>query len=261
MLHSSDYVSNLPLTVPKAHTVQVAEASTSSSKSPSCSSFKSTKNPPLSAFMNLPGPLNSYNTAFDTVQSILPTALIKVKSAYGKLLEARALLDSGSEVSFISHSLIKKVYIPRTYNKQVVNGLANMKIDLTKGTCTLQIAINHKSTINIIASKTRVTPLKQISLPCLELSGALFLCNLIKSFMVTLNQFKFNVYARTDFTIILAWPSEFPRSWKTFVANRCTEIEIIPRSQWNHISGSIYPSDCASRGISSHLVAWSCIFK
>lgn len=153
MLHPSDYVSNLPPTVPKVHAVQIAEASTSSSKPESSTNSlsKSKKNPPLTALMNLPAPLNSYNTAFGTVQSILPTALIKVKSANGKTFEARALLDSGSEASFVSHSFIEKIGVSRTYDRQVVNGLANTKVGITRGTCTLHVAINYESTINLNA--------------------------------------------------------------------------------------------------------------
>lgn len=58
-----------------------------------------------------------------------------------------------------------------------------------------------------------------------------------------------NVFAWTDSTITLAWIQKCPSTWKTFVANRVSEIqEATKPSSWRHISSSDNPADSASRG-------------
>jgi hypothetical protein len=68
--------------------------------------------------------------------------------------------------------------------------------------------------------------------------------------------------AWTDSTVVLAWLKSHPSRWKTFVANRVTEItDFLPFSVWGHVAGYENPADCASRGIDpsdlpSHSLWW-----
>ncbi|GFX42206.1 uncharacterized protein TNCV_849631 [Trichonephila clavipes] len=50
--------------------------------------------------------------------------------------------------------------------------------------------------------------------------------------------------------IVLSWLSSHPRKWKTFVANRTSEImEVLPTKHWRHVPSKENPADIASRGI------------
>ncbi|GFS75590.1 integrase catalytic domain-containing protein [Trichonephila clavipes] len=50
--------------------------------------------------------------------------------------------------------------------------------------------------------------------------------------------------------IVLSWLSGHPRQWKTFVANRTSEIiEVLPTKHWRHVPSKENPADIASRGI------------
>lgn len=112
------------------------------------------------------------------------------------------------------------------------------------------IACNGKVHVNLVASKSRIAPVKQVSIPRLELCGAVLLSKLLKEISEVLAIPKTNVHAWTDSSVVLAWLSSHPSKWKTFVANRVTEIlTTIDNSQWSHVKSEDNPADCASRGI------------
>ncbi|XP_029662783.1 uncharacterized protein LOC115235262 [Formica exsecta] len=49
---------------------------------------------------------------------------------------------------------------------------------------------------------------------------------------------------------MLAWVSQPPSRWKTFVANRVNDIQTrLPDVEWRHVPTEDNPADCASRGI------------
>ncbi|XP_047999655.1 uncharacterized protein LOC125236773 [Leguminivora glycinivorella] len=106
--------------------------------------------------------------------------------------------------------------------------------------------------VSLVSCKTKVSPIKQISIPRLELCGAVLLAKLLVEVSDVLEVDKTNIHAWTDSEVVLAWLSSHPSRWKTFIGNRCSEIlTATSRSQWSHVRSEQNPADCASRGISA----------
>ncbi|XP_072392165.1 uncharacterized protein [Diabrotica undecimpunctata] len=105
---------------------------------------------------------------------------------------------------------------------------------------------------NLISSKSRVSPVKVVTLPRLELLGVLLLSNLVTKILSVLipSQSQINsVNLWTDSEVVLAWINSHPSRWSTFVANRVTQIqELTSNHTWRHVRSKDNPADILSRG-------------
>lgn len=115
--------------------------------------------------------------------------------------------------------------------------------------------------VNILISKTKVAPLKEMTIPRLELSSALLLAQLMAHVRHVLNISGQNCFYWSDSMIALAWIKDDPTKRSTFVANRVVEIQSLTEiPHWSHVASPENPADLASRGVSPDTLASSHIW-
>lgn len=154
--------------------------------------------------------------------------------------------------------LLATLQIPRyILNKNIKRMELHGFCDASEKGYAAVVYIRHLSkdnTINtsLVIAKSKIAPIKKISIPRLELCGALLLAKLLKySLNVFSSTINFsNTFAWCDSTIVLYWLKGEPHRWNTFICNRVTQIlENIPLSAWHHVKSEDNPADVASRGL------------
>ncbi|XP_025262292.1 uncharacterized protein LOC112637249 [Camponotus floridanus] len=114
----------------------------------------------------------------------------------------------------------------------------------------LRVVSSSSTTISLLAAKSKVAPIKPVSLPRLELCAAVLVTNLTFHLCDALDLFSAPVTLWSDSRVTLQWIQGHASKWKTFVANRVSHVQTkLPEARWRHIPGRDNPADCASQGI------------
>ena len=116
-----------------------------------------------------------------------------------------------------------------------------------------------KIEVAFVIAKTRVAPLRQLSIPCLELQAALLavrLADIIKK-ELTLRTSKTVLWS--DSKTVLLYILNESRRFHTFVANRVAKIQdsTQPAQRW-FVPGRLNPADDCKRGLRASEMTSDC---
>lgn len=106
------------------------------------------------------------------------------------------------------------------------------------------------SSVHLLVAKTKVAPVRPVSIPRLRLYGALLVARLLCATADGLGLNDTPIIAWSDAAVVLAWIRSHPSRWKPFVANRVAELQtLVPPNNWKYVASADNPADAATRGI------------
>ncbi|XP_075162898.1 uncharacterized protein LOC142235533 [Haematobia irritans] len=105
--------------------------------------------------------------------------------------------------------------------------------------------------VNILQAKSKVTPIKTVTIPRLELCAAALSVKLAERVKRSLRDIEIDTICYwSDSSTVLSWIRKSPSTWSVYVANRVAEIQRLSNPlDWRYIPSAQNPADCASRGI------------
>ncbi|GFT64854.1 uncharacterized protein NPIL_82721 [Nephila pilipes] len=102
--------------------------------------------------------------------------------------------------------------------------------------------------VQLLQARSRIAPMKTLTIPCLELMVAVIGARLFSSMKQALKLPYIKTYFWTDSSTVLTWITR-REQWSVFVTNRISEIiKLTTSKDWLHISTNQNPADILSRG-------------
>ena len=138
----------------------------------------------------------------------------------------------------LSELRFPRAYFPnqpwRTSEKEVQLHAFGDASTTAYGTCIyIRVKSTGKFQCSLVAARTRVAPIKLISLPRLELLSSLITARLCEYVRTALSISSDQVFCYTDSMVSLGWIKGDPLKFKTFVAHHIIEIQsLVTPSQW-----------------------------
>ncbi|XP_055633006.1 uncharacterized protein LOC129773424 [Toxorhynchites rutilus septentrionalis] len=207
--------------------------------------------------------LSSIAKLFDPLGLISPVIIVAKM-----LMQELALLNSGWDLPVpvdierkwkTFHSQLDKISELRINRFAFVSKWVDIQFHsfadastLAYGTCLYVRTTDEAGNVRIelLSSKSRVAPLKRLTLPRLELCAAKEAALLHSKVTKALSLENVRTVFWSDSTIVLHWLRTPPNSLQTFVANRVSMIQTYTYSHsWRHVAGKENPADLVSRGM------------
>lgn len=156
--------------------------------------------------------------------------------------------------------LLEMMEVPRCFKSKEMENLKKIELhhfsDASTegyGQCSYPRLVDTRNRVNcsLVMGKARVTPLKPITIPRLELAAAVISVRVSEMLSRELRYDEVEEVFWTDSKVVQAYIHNDARWFHTFVANRVQQIrERTVPEQWKYVDKKKNPADDASRGLS-----------
>ena len=153
---------------------------------------------------------------------------------------------------------LRTIAVPRCFKHPGFGAIVNVQLhhfsdasEYGYGAASYLRIVNYKGVTHcsFVLGKSRVTPLKVVSIPRLELAAAVVAVKLNCLIRSELEYPIHDTIYWTDSTVVLQYIRNESRRFQTFVANRVGMIhDGSTPCQWRHVNTCANPADIASRG-------------
>ncbi|GFT87924.1 uncharacterized protein TNCV_800171 [Trichonephila clavipes] len=151
--------------------------------------------------------------------------------------------------------VIQNIHVPRLVigkGRIIMHGFADASTAAYGAVLYAQSISEEDVSTRLLCSKSRVAPVKPITIPRLELCACVLLSQLLEKVLHSLTLPIQQIMLWTDSNIVLAWIQRSPEQLKTFIGNRIKIIQRLTQNcQWNHVSSNENPADLISRGVNA----------
>ena len=156
---------------------------------------------------------------------------------------------------------LSKIHIPRCFTSSEMGAYRTVELhnfsdaSLVGYGCASYLRVvdeNERIETSLVMSKSRVTPIRPITVPRLELTAAVASINLSKFIERELQLENLKQFYYTDSKVVLGYISNESRRFHIYVANRVQQIrEHSSPGQWRHVDTHENPADWSSRGMTA----------
>ena len=160
-----------------------------------------------------------------------------------------------------SLSLLNTLRLPRCYKPQDFGKVTTVELHNFSdaslygyGQCSYLRLVDDQNRIHctLVMAKSRVAPLKPITIPRLELTAALVSAKVSAFLQKELEYNEMEIFYWTDSKVVLGYIGNDARRFHVFVSNRVQQIrDLTLPSQWRYVDTKSNPADFASRGMSA----------
>ncbi|XP_062713287.1 uncharacterized protein LOC134290230 [Aedes albopictus] len=130
-----------------------------------------------------------------------------------------------------------------------LHGFADASMSAYGACIFIRSVMDESAQLQLLCSKSKVAPLKAITIPRLELCAALLLARLVNKVLLSIQMPFHRVVLWSDSQIVLAWLRKSPDQLQVFVRNRVAAIrEETSDFEWMYVRSEFNPADIVSRG-------------
>ena len=158
-----------------------------------------------------------------------------------------------NDLKTATHLSVSRRYLAARMSSPVVHCFA----DASQYAYGAVVYFTQDNEVSFVAAKTRVAPLKELTIPRLKLMAAL-VANFVTNAIPVPN---LSVFVWSDSQIVLHWIKS-QKPLPMFVRNRISEItSLLPSAIWNHCQTANNPADLLSRGTTAELLMSSQLWQ